>query len=108
MPNTGTPFQPSPGINTGAPIINPTVTSSVAPAPNIPGAVPIEQAGAILKQKLAEKQQAQPKQQQIPTGKSAGGAIARAAAPMPGVSQVGEIGDSLEMDWLGESHPSSD
>jgi len=105
VPNTGLPFRPQ-GPNTGDPIPQqPIITSSSAPAPNIPGAVSPEEAGRILRQKMDERKQQPQQQQQIPIGKSAGGAIARPAQPIPGTKQVGDISDSIKMDWLGEDHP---
>lgn len=74
--------------------------------------IPIEQAGEILKQKLKEtqqqSQQQQPKQQhQIPSGSSSrdGTVSAKPATPLDGYKQVGDISESVKIDWLGESYP---
>lgn len=106
VPNTGAPFHPQ-GSYTGDSLPQrPTITSTVTSRTNIPGTVPPEEAGRILRQKLEERRKAQqPQQQQIPSGKSAGGTIARPAKPMDGVIQVGDISDSVRIDWLGENHP---
>ena len=102
VPNTGTPF-PSPGTRTGDPLPQQPIISSAPTIPtSTPGPVSLEQAGAILKQKLAERQQSQPSPQQVPTGKSAGGTTARPAKPMDGIAQVGDIRDAVKIDWLGE------